>query len=713
MSAFSKETKAHQTISHYAIGERIGAGAMGEVYRAEDLRLGRPVALKFVHPAQHADDTVKLRLLREAKAASVLRSPNAAAIYDIGEHDGAIFIVMELVEGETLTSRLAHDPLTLDESLDIAIQVADALDEAHGRGILHRDIKAANIMVDDRGRAKVLDFGLAKFVADSSGNRNEVGGATLHTGTGLVLWTVAYMSPEQALEQTLDFRLDVFSLGVVLYEMLTRQRPFDGETATEVLDRVLHAEPQPLARFNAEAPPALDGILRKALAKDRAYRYQSARELYIALRAIRGSGPGASVVPSPSAAADGPTTHDTSPARTRGPAVAVMTFSNITREPADDWIGTGIAETVTADLKSVRGVSVIGRAQVFGQLKHLNAGSLARMDESTALDIGRRLDAAWIVGGAYQRQGPLIRITAQFVKVETGTLVKTVKVDGRTDDLFDLQDQIVYELGRGLNLQLADSEIRQIEKRETESMQAYEAYSHGMMNIRMATHESLDQAIHLFEKAIEHDGLYASAWAALGAANSLKGLFLSIRELQIKGVEAVELALALDPDHAEAHYWLAMALTALGEVDRAVETSRRAVALDPSNAAAHAGLARAYWYGRGEFDAGIRELERCVELDPSAGYLYLQLALLYSLRGQYDHAEEAARRSVELQQRSLAGTEGLQILGAHVRLGYAYYRQARYDAAIEEYQKGLAFLSTTDHALRERTLLEGGCPTDC
>lgn len=704
-----------RTIGHYRIIDRLGAGAMGEVYRASDTRLGRSVALKFLHSARQADETLRARMLREARAASVLQSPHTAAIYDIGEHEGAIFIAMELVEGETLSAKVAGGALAVPESVAIGMQIAEALEEAHARGVLHRDIKSANVMVDDRGRVKVLDFGLAKFLEDTEDGgvdgRTQTRG--LETGTGLVLGTIAYMSPEQALGRHLDFRSDLFSLGVVLYELLAGRRPFDGETAAEVLDQLLNHEPPALARFNPHVPPRLDAVVLKALAKDPSYRYHSARELYIDLHGVHGAEGEArglrstadrAIASTPTMAPARPVAASAAPPRR--PAVAVMTFTNITREPADDWIGSGIAETVTTDLKELEGVSVIGRAQIFGELKQLGGQRLDRLDDSVALDIGRRLGASWIVGGAYQRLGEAIRITAQFVEVQSGTLIKTVKVDGLTDQIFELQDKIVYELGQGLNLQLDDSAIRRIEKRETESMEAYEAYSQGMMNIRMASQASIARALQLFEKAIAHDAGYASAWVALGAAYSLKGTFFSLRDLQLKGIEAIERGLALDPSHVDAHYWLAMALTTIGEVDRAIEMSKRGLTLDPDNDAAHAGLARAYWVGRGDLDKGIDQLERVIALDPSAGYAYLQLALLYALRGQYSQAEQAATHAVRLQQHALAGSEGLQILGAHVRLGYVYYRQGRYDDAIAEYERGLSYLASTDHALRERTLLE-------
>src|SRR5512132_2865845 len=279
-------------VLHYKIADRLGAGGMGEVYRAEDTRLGRTIALKFLPASYQYDPDRRARFFREARAASALRSPYVAAIYDIGEHDGAAFIAMEFVEGELLSQKLARGPLPIVDAVDVGMQVADALDEAHGLGIVHRDIKSANIMLTDRGLAKVLDFGLAKVSgplspdADSNGDETttQLGHATL---VGVVAGTVAYMSPEQALGRDVDHRSDLFSLGVVIYEMLTGRLPFAGASATEIIDTIVHTDPPAIARFNYSVPHELERIVRKALAKDASYRYQSARELYIDLRNLQ------------------------------------------------------------------------------------------------------------------------------------------------------------------------------------------------------------------------------------------------------------------------------------------------------------------------------------------------------------------------------------------------------------------------------------------
>jgi non-specific serine/threonine protein kinase len=710
-----------KNVLHYRVTDRLGAGGMGEVYRAEDTRLGRQVALKFLPASYQYDPDRRARFFREARAASALRSPYVAAIYDIGEHEGAAFIAMEFVEGELLSAKLERGPLPIVDAVDIAMQVADALDEAHGLGIVHRDIKSANIMLTGRGLAKVLDFGLAKvsgpLLPSTDSNSDET---TTQLGQetviGVVAGTVVYMSPEQGLGRDVDQRSDIFSLGVVIYEMLTGRLPFAGASSTEIIDAIVHTDPPAIARFNYSVPHELERIVRKTLAKDPNYRYQAARELYIDLRNLQrdlqinkqtgniNSGP--------------PTEHHptamlTNDMATNGAAVtklenavAVMTFTNITKEPADDWIGSGIAETVTADAKKIRGMTVIGRERIFETLKNLSSGQLAQSDEVIAIDLGRHLGARWILAGGYQKIGEMIRITARIIDVRTGEIVKTVKIDGKIAEIFDLQDKIVYELSQGLNLSLNTSEINAIEHDETQSVEAYEQFSRGMMNLRTASRDALDRGIYFFEKAIEIDPRYANAWAGLGAIYDLKGSFLGLPELSLKAIECEEKAIALNPRLAQAHQFLGGAYLGVGRYDEAIESIKRAMELEPNNAGVHSALGRAYWVGKGMLAEGIEELEKSVAINPQAGYAYLQLVYLHTLRGNYERAEAVARDAVELQERYISGREGLQIVGAHTRLGYVYYCQARYDEALREYNYELQFLRSSDHALRNRALIE-------
>jgi non-specific serine/threonine protein kinase len=686
-------------VGHYHVLRKLGEGGMGEVYLAEDARLGRPVALKFLPAALKADPDSRARLLNEARAASLLRSPNIAVTYDIDEYAGADFIVMEFVEGELLSTRVKQGPLPAREAIDVGLQVADALDEAHSRGIIHRDIKSANLIRTERGLVKVLDFGLAKFLT-SRGRDEHLITQPQMTVAGMVVGTISYMAPEQALGRSVDHRADLFSLGVVLFELATGRIPFSGTSPTEIVDKILHETAAPPSSLNASVPKALDAIVARTLEKSPTFRYQTARDMRQDLRELAASLE-ESLRVSTSRAVVAIASQQASAIER---SVAVMTFANITREPADDWIGTGIAETVSSDLKNIHGLTVIGRARVYDALRNLSSG--ASLDESLAIDIGRRLGATWVVVGGFQKMGELVRITANFVEVATGAVRQTVKVDGRVADIFTLQDKIVYDLSQGLNLVLRGTEVAEIERRETKSVEAYESFARGMMNLRLATRDSIERAIAAFEHATRKDPEYALAWAALGGAYSLKGSFLSVRDLIEDAIEIERRALSIDPDLADAHSWLGAALLSLGRTDDAIAAIREAIRLEPDNGQAHQALARAYWVGRGDFAAAIPEFEKAIELNPDAGYSYLQLALLLAWEGQYARAEEVSRRAVELQDQYISGNAGLQVVGANGRLGYVYYLQGRYEDAIREYERGLSFVGSSDHALKDRTAIE-------
>ena len=696
-----------KVILHYRVGQRLGGGGMGEVYLAEDTRLGRQVALKFLAPAARRDEESRARLVREARAASMLRSPNIAVTYDLIEHGESLFIAMEYVEGDLLSDRVSRGPLPMREAVGIAQQVADALDEAHSQNIIHRDIKSSNLILARRGLVKVLYFGLAKIQDPLNRHCRDVT-PMQPTSPRLVMGTVSYMAPEQLLGGVIDHRVDLFALGVVLYEMVAGRLPFTGDTIAEVSDRILRHEPDALARFNYAVPPDLEAIVRKALQKNPEFRYQSAREMYIdlhnldrRLEALESASlmrqQAQPAAPAPLAPGDRVEQGERS--------IAVMAFANVTREAADDWIGEGIAETVTSDLKNVHHLAVIGRAQVFELLKNIVSGRDAA-DDRLAIELGRRLGAWWVVTGAYQRIGPRIRITAQVIEVLTASLIKTVKIDGRIDDIFELQDRIVFELSRSLDLKVGKVEAEAIARDETHSVEAFEAYSRGLLNMRQATGESIDRAIALFERATALDPDYASAWASLGGAFQLKGMFLGVRELAEKAVTTLQRAIALQPTLANAHAWLGLSYLMISRIDEAVASLQQARLLEPDNASVHQALARVLWMGKGRVDEAIAELRSGLLLNPDAGYSWLQLAFLEAAAGQLDEAEHSARHAIELQERAMSGAEGLLIVGGHTRLGYVYYRKGQYDRALEEYRRELAFLATTDHGLRERTLIE-------
>lgn len=699
------------TILQYHILERLGGGGMGEVYLAEDQRLGRRVALKFLAQHVNADPEARERLVREAQAAALLRSPHIAVTYDLAEHDGALFIAMEYVEGELLAARVASGPLPLAEALDVELQLADALDEAHQRGVVHRDIKSANVMITDRHLVKVLDFGLAKFVNAPRGS--DVRTLANATAPGLVLGTLSYMAPEQLTGGAVDSRADLFSAGVVLYEMLTGRLPFVGGSLGEIADRILHHEPDAIARYNYAVPEEVEMIVRKALQKRAEFRYQTARDLYVdLLTARRRSGSDAarrsswltpvdfadSAVPMPSAPAATPRRGDETVA-------AVLNFANITGNPADDWIGQGIAETLTADMTRIKSMTVVSRERIFELQRNLNTVGRA-VDERQAIELGRLLGATVMIAGAYQRLGNRIRITSQAIDVASGQQCATVKIDGRLDELFELQDRLVDELTAGLEVEVRQSDRAAMELVGTQSIDAYQAFSRGMLNLRMAAREAMDRGIALLEQAIEIDPNYVEAMVELAGALELKASFLSAPTLLDRSLALVDRALAVRPDHPAARVQRGDTLLEMGRVDEAIQELEEGVRLAPERATAHGSLARAYWLGQGRVDDAIREFETTLRLNPQGGYTHLQLALLYSLRGDQDAAEQIARQAVLLQDQIMSGTTGLIIVGAHSRLGYALYRKGRYDEAIREYRRELDLLTVSDHLLRERTTIE-------
>jgi tetratricopeptide (TPR) repeat protein len=571
-------------------------------------------------------------------------------------------------------------------------------------------------MINDGRRVKVLDFGLAKLSVSGEhieATASEYGTEVMNTTPGTILGTFAYMSPEQALGKEVDQRSDIFSLGVLLYELLAGRRPFLGDNSLAMMAGLLHAEPPALSRFNHDVTPELERIVHKLLEKDRERRYQGLREVYLDLDAVRQQATRllasldyqTNIIPATPATPEPATGPRTLSVRA-GKSLAVMSFSNITRNSDDDWLGIGIAETVTADLKNIEGVMVIGRERMYEALKHLRADRPGDFDEKLATRLGREVGARWIVGGGYQRLGEMLRITARFVEVETGEVIKTVKIDGQMSQIFELQDKIVYELSRDLHLSLRRAEREVIEQVETDVIEAYEAFTKGMINLSAASRESLDRAILLFEKAITLDPNYARAYAALGYAYELKAQFLTMPELFERAITSLQKAIELRPMQAESYYGLGMTFIAMGREDEGIGAIRRALAFGSEDYRAHAALGRAYFLGKGLFREAAAEFEKALEINPQAGWVTLQIAHCHIFLHDYERAEKAARQAIELQEQYLSGRAGLQIIGAYGRLGQVYYWQGRYEDAIAEFYRELVSLRRSDHALKDRAAIE-------
>nr|MBA3271233.1 tetratricopeptide repeat protein [Acidobacteriota bacterium] len=530
------------------------------------------------------------------------------------------------------------------------------------------------------------------------------------TAPGLVLGTLNYMAPEQLSGAAVDNRSDLFSAGVVLYEMLASRLPFPGNTLAEIADHILHHEPDAVARYNYAVPDDVEKIVRKALQKHPDFRYQTARDLYIDLLTARrrpnadsSHNRGLSSWLSPIDFADAASPMPMAPS---APArVAVLNFANITGNAADDWIGQGIAESLTADVARIKSVAVVPREQIFELQRSLN--ELGRdINQRQAMEMGRRLGATVTVSGAYQHLGDRIRITSQTIEVLTGRQTSTMKIDGRLDDLFELQDQLVTELAASLEVEVKPQDRDAMQMAGTQNIEAFQAYSRGMLNLRLADRDSMDRAIALLEQAIEQDPGYVEAMVELAGALELKASFLAAPTLFEKSLALADRALAIRPDDPDAHVQRGDTLLALGRPDDAIAELREGVRLKPDRAAAHGSLARAYWLGQGKVDLAITEFEESRRLNPEGGYTDLQLAMLYTLRGDYAAAEQLAREAIRLQDQAMSGATGLLIVGAHSRLGYVLYRTARYDDAIAEYRRELEMLSVGDHVLRERTSIE-------
>jgi TolB-like protein/Tfp pilus assembly protein PilF len=493
--------------------------------------------------------------------------------------------------------------------------------------------------------------------------------------------------------------------------MLTARLPFAGDSMADVADRILNREPEAIGRYSYSVPGEVETIVRKALEKDAAFRYQSARDFFVDLtharRRLREQPPiGGSAWRGAIDFSDPAAGLPSAPARTDQRSVAVLAFANITGDAADEWIGQGIAESLTADFAKIGGLTVIPREHVFELQRQLQANGRGA-DDRHSPELGRRLGASFVVSGAYQRLRDRVRITAQVIEVTSGRSAATVKLDGSIDQIFDLQDQLVQDLAKtGMARELASGEREAIAADTDVSIEAFEAYSRGMLNLRMASRDAVDRAIGLFEKALEVSPGYVDAMVALGSALDLKGDFLAMPDLLDRALQLLRQAIALKPGSAEAHLRLGETLYDLGHLDEGISEMLESLRLAPDNAEGHAVLARAYWMGKGEIDRAIAHYQRSLVINPDAGYSHLQLALLHALSGDFDSAEREARAAVVLQEQAMSGTQGLLLIGGHTRLGYVFYRRGQYEEAIREYRRELDYVSLSDHALRERTTIE-------
>jgi len=574
-----------KTISHYRITSQLGAGGMGVVYEAEDTNLGRHVALKFLTPALAGDDSLLQRFQREARAASALNHPNICTIHGIEQFESEHFIVMELLEGESLADRIRRGPLDIESVLSLGIQIIDALESAHSKGIVHRDLKPANMFITSRNQAKILDFGLAKIdhrqKPDASSMLATVRKEEL-TSAGSTIGTVAYMSPEQARGHITDARTDLFSFGTVLYQMATGVLPFQGETSAVVFESILNRDPTPVNQINPALPVELNRIISQALEKDRDLRYQSATDLKTALKRLKRDLDSGQRIAEQSSGVR-------SRAASTEHSLAVLYFENLSGMKEDEYLRDGITEDITTELSKIKGLKTFSRAMV-----------LAYRDKSvTAGQIGKELGASYVLVGSLRRAGARLRINAQLVDTATDFPVWSERYDREMEDVFEVQDEIAQKIAAALRITLSPQEQKALSAKPTENLQAYDLYLRGRNYARRVARQDLQFALQMYENAVALDPDFAMAHA--GLANVCAQYYYHFERQQQwidRAVAATQKASATGHDAPEIQLAEAWVIFAEGRHAEAIDKLRMALGRTPDLDGGY------YLLGRALFEAG-------------------------------------------------------------------------------------------------------------
>jgi non-specific serine/threonine protein kinase len=625
----------------YEILAPLGSGGMGEVYRARDSRLERDVAVKVLHERFAKDPMALARFHREARAVAALSHPSIVAIHDLGTEQGNHFVVMELLEGQTLGRRLKQSPLDWPSALDIAVAAADGLAAAHGRGIIHRDIKPDNVFLTAEGGVKILDFGLARLESKSPalapGSSATV---TLETQPGMLLGTVSYMSPEQVRGQPADARSDVFAFGCLLYEMVAGRRPFTGETGADVMVAILHDPPPVLSASGRRRPADLDRVIARCLEKDPARRFASGRELAAALRAVGRSG-GAEDSDSGRAVETVIASH---PAGRRAPAsVAVLPFVNMSPDPDNEYFSDGLAEELINALAQLEGLRVASRTSAFA----------FKGKSEDIRKIGELLNVATVLEGSVRKAGTRLRIQAKLVNVADGYHLWAETYNRQLEDVFAIQDEIAQSIVKALRVILTDKDRRVLEKAPTADVQAYDYYLRGMQYFHQFRRQSLEFAVQMFTHAIQADPGFARAYAGLADCHSLLHMHWKTGGDHLKQAEeASRQALELDPELAEAHAARGLAFSQSKRYDEAQAEFETAIRQNPNLFEAHYFYARAC-FAQGKLAEAARLFEQASRLRPEDYQALLLAAPVFAGLGRPADAEAAYRRGLQVAERHL------------------------------------------------------------